>query len=405
MDGAKYLLIGGGVASVCAIQGIREHDPEGSILLLCGEDSLPYDRPPLSKGFLVNPEMSFDDISSKFDSFYPDNRVDVRKACRASRLDLGKRIVHCESGEAFQYEKLLLATGSRAKPLTVPGYRNARIFGLRTIEDAMGIREAAKPGAKAIVVGAGFIGMEAAAKLSQAGIDVTVLCLEDHPWSVIASSRVGRFMQTEYEKHGVRFLTHETAAAFHDGPEVVTQSNMRLPCDFVVVGAGVELNVEYAIESGIFGDHVHGITTDERMLTSDPHVYAAGDIANFYDKTADRRWHCEHHLNAKWQGQCAGANMAGAEQAYDRVAYLWSDVFDLHMILRGEARPWSNATLLGDLEAGEFVELHADPAGTIKTGLAMSKDEPKLDPIADKLDALIRAKAKIDDLSYDDIGL
>lgn len=400
----KYLFLGGGVASVNAVVGLRELDSEGSVALAGAETWMPYDRPPLSKAFLTK-DLTADDISSKFDTFYPDNKVELMRGKRASRLDLGKKVAHFDDGYSIGFEKLLIATGSRARPLTAPGARHPKVFPLRTIDDAQMIREEMKTCKRVVVVGAGFIGMEVAAALAGAGIETTVLCLEDYPWALFASPKLGKFMQGVFESQGIRFMTRETAAAITDGPEVVTQSGMRLPCDMVVVGAGVDLNVEFALEAGLHGDKTHGITTSDCLQTSHPDVFAAGDVANFYDRTIGRHWHCEHHLNARWQGLAAGANLAGANKPFDKVPYIYSDIFDIHMILRGDPTGRNESVVLGSVNDGEFVELYHDDVRTLRMGIAVSHTEPKLDPIAEKLDALVRSGAKVDDLSYSDVGL
>ena len=277
----KYLLVGGGVASVNAVLGIREHDPDGTIAIAGSELHVPYDRPPLSKSFLANPERTLDDVSSKFDSFYPEHGVTLLPGHQALRIELGRQRVAFDNGATIGYERLLLATGSRPKPLQVRGLGYAPTFPLRTIEDAMRVRDVAQPGMKVVIVGAGFVGMEVASVLAAKGLDVTVLCQEAQPWGLFASPEVGAYVRGEFAVHGVRFFTGETVAAITPSSEVATQSGMVLPCDFVVVACGVDLNVEFALESGLYGDRRTGIACDSLMLTSEPNVFAAGDVQDF----------------------------------------------------------------------------------------------------------------------------
>ena len=173
---------------------------------------------------------------------------------------------------------------------------------------------------------------------------------------------------------------------------VTTNDGQEFAADFAVVGVGVALNIELAQEAGLDVDPQGGVLVNERLQTSDPAIYAAGDIACFRDIAMDRTWHAEHHLNAKWQGQAVGRILTGQAQSYDRVPYFYSDVLDLHMCLRGDVRPPSDANtiLVGDLESAEFTELKHDASGVLRGAMIFSRDEPKMDAISDVVEELIR---------------
>jgi 3-phenylpropionate/trans-cinnamate dioxygenase ferredoxin reductase subunit len=159
----------------------------------------------------------------------------------------------------------------------------------------------------------------------------------------------------------------------------------------VVAGVGVTLNLELAQAAGLEVDPKDGVIVDEFLQTSHPDIFAAGDIACFPDLVLGRRWHVEHHLNAKWQGQTAGKVMAGQREPYRRVPYFFSDELDLHMILRGDPQSGKNAMMTGDVEGAEFVELYSDDSGRLTMGIAVSRDEKKLDDLSDTLERLILA--------------
>jgi len=395
-----YVLVGGGVASVAAAQNIREKDAEGSIILIGEEPHPPYDRPPLSKNYLQKDEYTPDDAYSKFDDFYPKNRIELHTATKVTGIDRAARTVTLENGKTLEYGKLLLATGSRPNPLPIPGANRPGVFLLRRLEHAEAIRQALQASRRVVIVGAGYIGMEVAADALGRGLTVTVVEPSSHPWSRFASATLGGFLQRYYEAQGAQFLTDEVTAFEGDGEHgmvksVKTKSGQSLPADFVVVGVGVTLNTELAQEAGLEVDPKEGVVVNEYLKTADPHIWAAGDIACFQDVALGKRWHAEHHLNARWQGQAVGKNMAGGDAPYDQVPYFFSDELDIHMILRGDTQGGKNTLLVGDLEGAEFIELYYDDSGRLTMGIAISHEESKLDPISDTLERLIRAKVNI----------
>ena len=397
-DSVKYLLVGGGLASVWAAQNIRERDKDGRVMIVTQEHHPPYDKPPLSKKYIANEQVEMDDAYSKFDNFYPDNNIEVRKNSKVTGIDRAARKVTLENGDTISYEKLLLATGSDPKELDVNGSKLNGIHYLRTIDEALAISEAAKSAKKAVLVGAGYLNMEVASGLAKRGVDVTVIQRADRPWSRLASKDLGEFLRRQYEAAGIRFRFGDEVAAFEGGDSisaVVTRQGARLEADLVVIAIGAALRTQLAKDAGLeLGDR-GGVVVNEHLQTSDPNIWAAGDIALFNDVAVGRQWHAEHHQNAKWQGQIAGANMAGERKPYDRVPYFYSDFLDLHMILRGDPSGSTDrpTRVLGDMGKGEFTELYLDDSGKMLMGLAISHEEPKLDPIADKLEELFRARA------------
>lgn len=405
----RYLLVGGGVASVWAAQNIRERDNEGRIILVGGEKHPPYDRPPLSKQYLTRDDYTAEDAYSKFDNFYPDNRIQLHTGMKATAIHRADRVVTLENGSTIRYEKLLLATGSSPRRLEVPGSDLQGVYYLRTVEDAEAIRIALQHSRRAIIVGAGYIGVETAAACIERGVAATVIEPEGYPWSHFASPTLGGFLRSYLEARGVVFRFGQSVASlegenghFH---ALTTSGGERIEADFAVIGVGITLNTQLAADAGLMLDSAGAVIVNEFLQTSDPHIWAAGDIAAFQDIVIGRRWHAEHHLNAKWQGRAVGAIMAGEEKPYDQVAYFFSDFLDLHMILRGDPAAQAQTSLLGDLEGAEFVELYADESGRIRKGIAISREEPKLDAVSDRLEELIRTGATLESAGAESVGL
>jgi 3-phenylpropionate/trans-cinnamate dioxygenase ferredoxin reductase subunit len=404
----QYLIVGAGLTAANAAQTIREHDKDGSVMIVGMEKHPPYDRPPLSKNFQIDQELSVEDILSKNENFYGDNRIQLHVGVKAVGIDRAERQVRLEDESLISYEKLLLATGSTPRRLDIPGSNLSGVFYLRTVDDAESIRMAMRGSKRVVMVGAGYIGMEVGSDCLKKGIEVTIIEPANQPWSRFASATMGGFLQRYFEKQGARFHFGHTAAEFtgQSGLEAVkTDKGLTLPADFAVVGVGVSLNTDLAKDAGLEVDPKQGVKVDSYLQTSDPNIWAAGDIAYFEDIVMGTRWHAEHYLNAQWQGQAVGAIMAGQKKPYDQVPYFFSDMGDLHMILRGNAPEHGETTVLGDLDAARFVELYPDKAGVLTMGAAFSENEKDLDPISDKLEGLIRQKARVADVKASDFSL
>jgi 3-phenylpropionate/trans-cinnamate dioxygenase ferredoxin reductase subunit len=397
----KYLLIGGGVASVSAAKAIRELDKEGRVLLLTADSYMPYDRPPLSKGFLGNHEVTHDDISSKFDHWYPENKIEVKLETQVASIERASSKVTLKSGESISYGKVLLATGSRARKLEVPG-DGMPIFTLRSLSDAIALRDAMDSAKSVVVVGTGFLGPEVASQCAAKGIKTTIVGHGGSIWDRFASPALGEFLTSYYRAKGITLLLNDTVSAIEKG-RVKTASGASAEADFVLLAVGGEPNSELAKNSGLkISEHDGGVISDLYLKTSDENFYVAGDIAHFPDEAVGRPIRHEHHLNAQWQGAAAGANMAGAGKPYEKVSYFFSDFLDLHMIQRGAATSHASTKVIGDMSSGDFVELYGDADGTLKMGLAINREEKKLDPISDKLESLIADRAHFDALTVAD---
>lgn len=391
-EAAKYVLVGGGVASVCAAQAIRERDPEGRILIVRDEVHVPYDRPPLSKGMLKSNEMGLDDCSSKYESFYTDNKIDRMLGKRAVSLDRATKTLTLDDGSTVTYEKLLLATGSRASKPDIPGVDLPGVYSLRTLEDSEALRDAIAKAQRVLIVGSGYIAFEVASVCVLKGIETRIVSQDRWPWENFASEGTGHFVAESFRNADVTVSMNTEIESIEPGPVVNAVDGRQFKADAVVLGTGIRLNTELAEAAGLAVDPEHGIACNQNLQTEDPDIYVAGDVTYFPDRPLGLSG--EHHLNAKWQGAAAGANMAGANEAYARVPYFWSDFLDLHMILRGHPERARPVRVLGDRNAGEFVEIYENFDGEIVMGIAFSKDEPKLDGISDKLEEAIGSRTE-----------
>ena len=357
MPSVKYLLIGGGLASAEAAKQVRRVDAEGSIALVSDEAQLPYNRPPLSKEYLRGEATEPLEFASAAD--YEELRMTTELGSAVTALDAAASTATLDNGEVYSYEQALLATGGSPVRLPVPGADLAGVYYLRDAGDADAIGAAAKEAKRAVVVGAGFIGLETAASLRQMGLDVTVIEIADAIWPRFADRNLAAHVQALSEARGVKFLTGNPVEGFEgDGGSVsaVLAGGTSVPCDLAVVGVGIRPNTGLAESAGLEVDN--GIVVDEQMRTSAPNVFAAGDVANYPDPIFEKRRRVEHWGHAEYSGQVAGANMAGEEMRYDLLTYVWSDIFDLHLEAAGDEGESDTSVVRGDVEAGSFTVLY-----------------------------------------------
>lgn len=358
MKSTKYLLIGGGLASGQAAKQLRENDPHGSICLVGEEPYVPYDRPPLSKEFLRG-EKSQEALIFDPEEYFRDHGIDLILGVAVQQLDLPKKTATLANGEAILFEKALIATGGRPVRLKLPGGDLPGVHYLRTLDDSGAIRAEAQPGKRAAIIGAGFIGMEVAASLTQQGVQVTVIEALPHIWARFADPTLAGFVQEYCTQKGVTFYTNEMVAEIRGAgrpASVVTRSGKEIACDLVCIGVGILPNVELAREAGLTVDN--GILVNEHLQSSHPDIYAAGDVASYFDPLFGKRRRVEHWGHAEYSGQLAGQNMAGARSAYDLLTYVWSDIFDLHLEFAGDESEHDRVLVRGRFEDKSFIVLY-----------------------------------------------
>jgi len=354
----KYLLIGGGLASHRSAGILAAKDPGAPITLVSKEARLPYDRPPLSKEFLrgekTEAELAYDPRA-----FFEERKIELVLGDPALEIDPAQKRAVLESGTVIGFDKALIATGGEPIRLDLPGSSLAGIHYLRTVEDAAAIRLDAARGRRAAVVGAGFIGMELAASLASLGVSVTVIETFPRIWARFLDTRLSAYVRECCEKKGISFHTGERLREFageHRVASVLTESGLRIDCDFACVGVGIRPSVELARSAGLLVDN--GIVVDERLASSRPDIYAAGDAVNFPDPVTGLRRRVEHWGHAEYGGQIAGMNMAGIDARYDLLSYAWSDIFDLHLEFAGDESGYDRTLMRGSPGDSSFIVLY-----------------------------------------------
>ncbi|HKK20482.1 MAG TPA: FAD-dependent oxidoreductase [candidate division Zixibacteria bacterium] len=337
----KYLIIGGGQTADAAVQGIRSVDSSGTIGLISGENHPPYRRPPLSKGLWKD-----DPLDSVWLSDAKQHATMHVHATVTSIAADSKQVVD-DQGDKYEYDKLLLATGGsvRTLPYDVEG-----IIYFRTLDDYHLLKQRATKGSSVVVIGGGFIGSEIAAALAMNDIKVSLIFPQDSIGSRIYPVRLSKFLNEYFESKGVQVLAKETVTALSRRNEkyhVTTSKGTEVDADVVVAGIGIQPNVDLARAAGLKVDE--GIFVNENLQTSNPDIYAAGDVANFFNPSLDRRLRVEHEDNATKMGECAGKNMAGKKTPYHYLPFFYSDLFDLGYEAVGEldsgmeiAEDWKN---------------------------------------------------------------
>lgn len=332
-----YIIVGGGLAGASAIEGIRAHDPKGSVLLLSRENHPPYHRPPLSKDLWFG-KSTPDKLPYRSPEYYRENGVELGLRKDIVELDTERRMLWDDHGATYEYGKLLLATGGTPRRLNVPGADHETVHYFRYLEDYLYLQERVGRVRHALVIGAGFIGMEIAAALRHAGVDVTLLFPDPYPLHRVLPRDLGFFVADYYRQKGVEAVSGEAVIRFEDaGGEIVAYTNggNSVTTDLVVAGVGIEAGTDLAEGAGLEASS-GGIEVDEYGCTTDPNIYSAGDVAVYPCLPIQRRLRTEHWDHAIQHGKAVGANMAGAHKAYDYLPFFYSDLFDLGWEAVGE---------------------------------------------------------------------
>lgn len=363
-----FVIVGASLAGAKAAETLRDEGFDGRILLIGEEAQRPYDRPPLSKGYLRGE----DDRSSIFvhdEQYYTQHGIELRPSTLISVLEPGAAELRTADGEPIHYDRLLLATGARPKVMDVLGSELEGIHYLRTVDDCDRLRAALASAGRLAVVGAGWIGSEVAASARRLGVDVVLIDPMATPLERVLGPEVGWVYRDLHAEHGVELRLSTSVDAFvgHESVEGVrTMAGDVLPCDLVVVGIGVEPRVELASASGLGVDN--GIAVDEHLRTSAPGIYAAGDVAAAWHPGLGRRIRVEHWANALNQGTVAAKNMLGRPTVYDRIPFFYSDQYHLGMEYAGYATSWDQVVFRGEPADGEFIAFWLDD-GRVVAGM------------------------------------
>ncbi len=375
MADLHYVLVGGGLAAASAVEGIRELDPKGAITLLTAERELPYHRPPLSKTFLGGKD-TLESLRVHDAAWYRDNKVRVRLGTVAKSVHIGRQSVALENGERVNFDRLLLATGSSARRLTVPGSDAQGIVYLRTLADCQALRGLLKKGTKLVIVGGGFIGMEVGATARQLGVDVTVLEMGPVVYRGFASPEISAFFQKLLDSQGVKVKVNKQVERFlvNGGKltHVQTKDGEQVPADVALVGVGAEPNTGWLATSG-FSIDKGALIANVRLETPGKNVWAAGDIARFPDPVTKQPRRLEHWDNAQAQGKQAGRNMAGANESYTHQSAFFSDMFDLTINVFGDTDSPSKVEIEGstDVNNGRFTAFY-ERAGKLSAAVTVN---------------------------------
>ena len=343
----SVIIVGGGAAGNAAAEALRHEGYTGSLLMLSADETLPCDRPNLSKGYLAGAASDASNILRSAE-FYKEHDIDLRLGARVTAIDTATRRVELADGSYHECDALLLATGAEPVRLEIPGADLPHVHYLRTLTDSRALVEKALVAKRAVVIGASFIGLEVAASLRARNIDVQIVGTETTLMKKVLGPQVGDYLRRVHEDHGVTFHLGTTATAIDDKC-VTLESGERLPADFVVIGIGVKPATSIAEDAGIALDR--GVAVNEYLETNAPGVFAAGDIARWPDQLSGDAIRVEHWIVAERQGQVAAHNILGRRERFDYIPFFWTEQYDFSLAYVGHAERWDDVEIVGSLEA------------------------------------------------------
>jgi len=370
----RIVIVGGGAAGNAAAELLRREGFDGSLTLLSADDSVPYDRPNLSKDYLAGtaPE---EWIPLRSPEFYAAQRIDLRLSTRVTAISPPRREVTIEGGAVVPYDALLLATGASPVRPKLPGAELPHVFTLRTLADSRAIIERAKEGARALVLGASFIGLEVAAALRARGVSVHVAAPEAVPMERVLGADLGRFVRKLHEEHGVVFHLGRTGQSI-DAKAVTLSDGTRVEADLVVIGVGVKPAVELAQAAGLEVDN--GVLVDAQLRSKVPEIFVAGDAARWLDARTGERTRVEHWVVAERQGQSVARTMLGSPEPFDDVPFFWSVHYDATFNYVGHATQWDSARMDGTPDS-RSCRLELSAKGRLLAVITLGRDHQSLE--------------------------
>ncbi len=351
---ATILIIGAGQAGAQATDTLRRGGFEGRIVLIGDEPRLPYQRPPLSKKYLAG-DLTEDRLLIRHQSYYDEHRVELRLGLPATRIEPSARRVVLGGGEELAYDRLMLCIGAKARPLTCPGTDLTGVHYLRGIADVAAIREGLKPGARVVIIGGGYIGLETAATASHLGCTVTVLEMTDRVMNRVVAPCVSEFFAQQHRMHGVKIVCNTRVVRLEGAgrvERVVCADGGDYQADLVVVGVGAEPNTALASAAGL--ECENGIVVDQYCRTGDIAIYAAGDCTNHPSLRFGMRVRLESVDNAFEQAKTAALNILERPTVHDRVPWFWSDQFDIKLLIVGLSHGFDQQVVRGDPATRSF---------------------------------------------------
>ena len=353
-DPRQFVIIGAGAAGYAAAQTLREEGFRGSVVMITREDRAPYDRPNLSKDYLhghAEPEW----MPLRGEDFFKEHDIDLVFNKEVTRVDARTKTISFESGETMDYDAVLVATGGAPLRLNIPGADLKNICMLRSFADADSIIETASRSRRAVVVGASFIGMEAAYSLRERGLEVTVIAPSLEPFETTLGAEIGALFRREHESHGVRFKLGSIVYRFegnHNVEAVALDNGELIETDMVVVGVGVRPVTQFL--DGVELDQAGAVVVDSRLRAADG-LFVAGDIASFPDPRTGERVRIEHWRTAQQQGRTAARNMLGLDIRFDAIPFFWTRQFDIGLLYVGHVASWDEIIYRGDVASHDFL--------------------------------------------------
>ena len=392
--GWTYLIVGASLGGAKAAEALRAAGYDGRVVLLGAESELPYERPPLSKGYLQG-KAERETIYVHPREWYDDADIDLRLGVTVTGIDRAAHEVVLTDGSRIGYTKLLLTTGSSPRQLQLPGADLDGVLYLRSAGDSDRIKALLARAGRIAVIGAGWIGLEVTAAAREAGVAVTVLEAAELPLLRVLGSEVASVFAALHAEHGVdlRFGVQITEITGSDGRAdgVRLSDGSLIPVDAVIVGIGITPNTELAAAAGLDVDN--GIRVDAQLRSSDPDIYAAGDVASAFHPLLGKYIRVEHWANALNQPQAAARAMAGEDVSYDRVPYFFTDQYDLGMEYSGYVEPdgYDEVVFRGDVDRREFVAFWLGNGGRVLAGMNVNVWD-----VNDAIQALVRAGQPVD---------
>jgi 3-phenylpropionate/trans-cinnamate dioxygenase ferredoxin reductase subunit len=387
----RIVIVGGGLAGAKAAETLRDEGFDGDLTIVGAERERPYERPPLSKEVLRG-EKDRETARVHEQGFYEGADIALRLGEAAAALDPAAGTVALDGGDTLRWDRVLIATGAEPRALPVPGGDLPGVLTLRTLGDSDRLRDVARSGGRLVVIGAGWIGCEAAASARELGAEVTMVEMADVPLAGVLGPTIGGLYADLHREHGVELLTGARLEAVEgDGraERVRLAGGRTIDCAAVLAGVGVAPRTALAESAGLAVDN--GILVDATLETGAPGVFAAGDVANalhpFYD---GRRVRVEHWANALNQGPCAARNMLGAGEPYDRLPYFFSDQYDAGMEYSGLASARDEVVIRGDAAGRELIAFWV-AEGRVLAGMNLNVWD-----VNDQIQALIRSRAVVD---------
>ncbi len=393
-DGTRFIIVGASLAGAKAAEALRGEGFEGRITLIGEESELPYERPPLSKEYLMG-KAERQTVFVHDSDWYRDHEVELRLGTRISSIDRGGHLVTTEPGEEIGYDRLLLTTGASPRTLPIPGADGPNVMYLRRVEDSDRLRDRLAGSRRLVVIGGGWIGLEAAAAARAAGVEVTVLEGQELPLLRVLGPECARLFADLHRRQGVdlRLGVQVEAVVREDGgpSRVRLGGGEEVTADTVLVGIGARPNTELAEAAGI--EVSNGVVVDQALKTADPDILAAGDVANAHHPLLRKHIRVEHWDNAIGQGEAAGRSMYRDGVVYERIPYFYTDQYDLGMEYAGYVEPggYDRVVFRGEVDKMEFIAFWLDAQRRVLAGMNVNVWD-----VNETIQALVRSQQPVD---------